>query len=293
MTGQKSVLHVDEPVARTSCVVADSPHSGTNYPADFNYACDLPELKKAEDTGVDALFGFFPHLGVPFLQADFPRAYVDPNRKDVVSEKFKNDPQGIYSGTETGLVREKCTPRSSQKVYDRTLSLKEVFNRVAGYHQPYHDKLKELLDETVARAGKVVHINCHSMPSTVQRGSKDNPVDIAIGTSDGKTAAPEIAEKLRQLFAARGYNAVIDMPGYRGAEIITRHGNPAQGRHCLQLEINRRLYLDEETLAIKPEAQKIAADLESVMRDFTKWCDTPPAPKPVAGAKPRQGGENR
>ena len=286
MAGQQSVLHVDEPSARTSCVVADSPHSGTHYPDDFGYACDLPELKKAEDSYVDKLFSFFPRLGVPFLQADFPRSYVDPNRKDTVTEKFKNDETGTYSGTETGLVREKCTPRSSQKVYDRALSLKEVFNRVASCHKPYHDKLAELLDDAVARTGRAVHINCHSMPSTVKRGQQENPVDIAIGTSDGKTAAPEYAEKLQQLFVAKGYNAVIDMPGYRGAEIITRHGDPANGRHCLQLEVNRRLYLDEETLVMKPEAQKLQADLEDVMAAFTKWCDTPRL-TPNAAPKPR------
>ncbi len=287
MAGQKQVLHVDEPVRRISCVVADSPHSGTDYPDDFGFACDLAELKKAEDTGVDRLFSFFPRLGVPFLQADFPRAYVDPNRKDVVTEKFKADEEGIYTGSGAGLVREKCTPRSSQKVYDRKLSLKEVFNRVASCHKPYHDKLGALLDDAVARTGRAVHINCHSMPSTVQRGTAHNPVDIAIGTSDGKTAAPEYAEKLRALFAAKGYNVAIDMPGYRGAEIITRHGDPAAGRHCLQLEVNRRLYLDEETLVMKPDAQKLQADLQAVMADFVSWCDSKPQPKPAAVIKPR------
>jgi len=280
------ILHVDAPTAKRGCVVADSPHSGTQYPADFNYACDLHELKKAEDTAVDRLFGFFPALGVPFLQADFPRSYVDPNRKDNVTDKLARSGDAVYDGTETGLVRRKCTPRSKQHVYDRTLSLSEVFNRVATYHKPYHDKLAQLLDETVQEQGRVVHVNCHSMPSTLQRGTKLNPYDVIIGTYDGATCAPEIAQKLQQLFAAKGYTCGIDVPGYRGAEIITRHGDPQNNRHSLQLEINRGLYMDEETLTLKPGAAALKADLEAIMTDFAKWCDALPRPQLTPAPKP-------
>ena len=281
------VLHLDVPAQRRGCLVADSPHSGTQYPVDFNYACDLSELKKAEDTGIDQLFGFFPALGVPFLQADFPRAYVDPNRKDAVTEKFRAEGEQEYVPTETGLIRARCTPRSSQNVYDRKIPLSEAFNRVAKYHAPYHRALAQLLDDVQQAEGCVVHVNCHSMPSTTQRGAQQNPFDIVIGTQRGLTCAPEIAENLKALFTARGYKATIDMPGYRGAEIILQHGKPAAGRHSLQLEINRGLYMDEDTLQIKPAAAKLRQDLEAVMRDFADYCDAlPKSPKPSSGIRP-------
>ncbi|MDE1151810.1 MAG: N-formylglutamate amidohydrolase [Micavibrio sp.] len=280
------ILHVDAPPGSRSCLVADSPHSGTQYPADFNYACDFHELKKAEDTAIDRLFGFFPALGAPFLQADFPRAYVDPNRKDTVTQKLAQEGDQPYVGSETGLVRRKCTPRSSQHVYDRTLSLSEVFNRVAACHKPYHDKLAQLLDETVREKGRVVHVNCHSMPSTLQRGTKQNPFDVIIGTYDGATCDAAIAKKLQQLFTAHGYKCAIDVPGYRGAEIITRHGDPAHHRHSLQLEINRALYMNEDTLVLKPEAVTVKAGLQSIMADFAAWCDAQPGLQSTATPKP-------
>src|SRR5262249_20765549 len=159
-------------------------------PDDFGYGCEFSELRKAEDAGIDGLYDFFPAIGVPFLQAQFPRAYVDPNRRDTVTEKFQREGDQEYFPSEGGLVRDKCTPRSTQKVYGRKLSLKEVFNRVAACYQPYHERLSALLDETFAREGKVVHVNCHSMPSTIRRGRAENKYDIILGTRDGETCAP-------------------------------------------------------------------------------------------------------
>jgi len=286
MTRIAGVLRVSLPTGSRSCVVADSPHSGTTYPADFNYACDFAELRKAEDAHVDRLFDFMPALGVPLLQAEFPRSYVDPNREDSVTPRIRAGDDKPYVPVETGLIRKRCTPRSAQDVYDRPIPLTEAFNRVAGYHAPYHAALEKLLDETAVEQGRVVHVNCHSMPSTMYRGTQTNPHDIIIGTWYGQTCAPEIAAKLKELFEARGYSVALDVPGYRGAEIIRRHGKPQENRHSLQLELNRGLYMDEETLALKPEAAKLKTDLEAVMRDFVGYCEGLPPMRPTPQRRP-------
>lgn len=279
------VFDIGLPRGAPGCIVADSPHSGTDYPSDFGYACSPHELRKAEDTAIDRLYEFLPDAGVPFLQARFPRSYVDPNRADDVSEKFLQEGDGDYAGAETGLVRQKCTPRSQEKVYDRKLKLSEVFNRVAAYHKPYHDKLREMLDEAHARHGKAVHLNCHSMPSAWRRGAEENPYDVIIGTQGGRTCAPAIARRLRALFEAKGYRVGMNVPGFRGAEIVRRSGDPAQGRHSLQVEINRALYMDEETLALKqPEMAKLQQDLKDIVADFRDFCDAlPPAAPGLSG----------
>ena len=66
--------------AGTTALVLDSPHSGTSYPADFNHACDLALLRTAEDTHVEKLYSFAPALGVAWIEAHFPRSYLDANR---------------------------------------------------------------------------------------------------------------------------------------------------------------------------------------------------------------------
>ena len=63
-----------------SALVLDSPHSGTAYPADFLFACDALALRRAEDTHVEKLYDFAPSLGVHWVEAHFPRSYLDANR---------------------------------------------------------------------------------------------------------------------------------------------------------------------------------------------------------------------
>src|SRR6478672_1776542 len=69
-------------VAGTTPLVFDSPHSGTQYPPDFRFSCDFPLLRTAEDTHVEKLYDFAPSLGIAWIEALFPRSYLDANRSD-------------------------------------------------------------------------------------------------------------------------------------------------------------------------------------------------------------------
>src|SRR5690242_549341 len=64
----------------TTPLVLDSPHSGTRYPDDFRPAIDMAALRLAEDTHVEKLYDFAPALGVAWIEALYPRSYLDPNR---------------------------------------------------------------------------------------------------------------------------------------------------------------------------------------------------------------------
>src|ERR1700738_565005 len=83
------VLRLSEPAARRLPLVLASPHSGSEYPADFVAASRLDPLglRQSEDSFVDELFAAAPQLGTPLLSARFPRAYLDVNR-----EAFELDP---------------------------------------------------------------------------------------------------------------------------------------------------------------------------------------------------------
>ena len=77
------MVNVRAPQAQTIPLVFSSPHSGTNYPADFleQSRLDSLSIRRSEDSFVDELFGAAPDLGAPLLRALFPRAYLDPNRE--------------------------------------------------------------------------------------------------------------------------------------------------------------------------------------------------------------------
>ena len=64
-------------------LVFASPHSGSDYPAEFLAASRLDPLtlRRSEDSYVDEIFAAAVELGAPLLRARFPRAYLDPNRE--------------------------------------------------------------------------------------------------------------------------------------------------------------------------------------------------------------------
>jgi N-formylglutamate amidohydrolase len=54
---------------------------------------------------------------------------------------------------------------------------------------------------------------------------------------------------------------VIRNKPYAGGFITEHYGEPALGRHALQIEINRALYMDERNMQKKPVFAAMADDL--------------------------------
>lgn len=269
----KNVLKKRQPRGeKTTCLVADSPHSGRKYPRDFGYHCDLSKLRHAEDAYLERVFGFFPAIGVPFLQAEFPRSYIDPNRAEDAPD----------------LVRRKASPRHRDEIYKKPLGAAKVFKRVARYHRPYHAALAAMTDAAYARHGKVVHINCHSMMSS---HNGYNRPDIILGTLDGASCDPKILEELRRRLADKGYRVEVNVL-FKGREIIRRTGRPDENRHSIQIEVRRGLYMREDCLRYDSlRALKLKRDLKSAFDGFAQWCDAHVGATPVkAPAKTRKLG---
>ncbi len=239
-------------------LVLDSPHSGTVYPVDFAYACPLDELRRAEDTHVEKLYAFAPALGVHWVEAHFPRSYLDANRNTTeIDPQLLDAPwPGLLEGGSKvrlgkGLVwrlTDDGTP-----IYQRALGVAEVAQRIATCWEPYHAAVAQAIDAAHARHGYCIHINCHSMPAVSGSHATEFPglvhADFVVGDRDGSTASPVLSRHVCRYLAERGYTVEYNHP-YKGVELVRRHGQPAAHRHSLQLEVNRRLYMDETTLAL-------------------------------------------
>jgi N-formylglutamate deformylase len=240
-----------------SALVLDSPHSGTHYPEDFGHAVSLAALRVAEDTGVEALWGFAPDIGATLVHASFPRSYIDANRAlDDIDPLLLDAPwtgplrDGPKVRLGKGLVWRMLD--DGTPIYQRRLSPAEVTRRIDACWRPYHAALEVAIDAAVARHGHVIHLNCHSMPAVSAAYSTDHPglrhADFVIGDRDGTTADPQLTRFVERFLLGRGYTVSVNHP-YKGVEIVRRHGRPAEQRHSLQLEVNKRLYMDEQTLA--------------------------------------------
>lgn len=254
-------------------LVLDSPHSGTIYPADFAHVAPIATLRRSEDTHVDALFLAGPTHGAVLLGALFPRSYIDANRALEDLDPAMLDaawPAPINPGQKTqlgiGLISRLCG--TMIPIYGRKLSVAEVRARIDGYWRPYHLELDRLLDDTHARFGVVFHINCHSMPPAGVAGMAVDAgtprADFVLGDRDGTTCAPSFTATAQDFLTARGY-AVRRNDPFKGVELVRKHGRPAARRHSLQIEVNRKLYLNEDTREPNAGFERTRTDLSALV----------------------------
>jgi N-formylglutamate amidohydrolase len=71
--------------------------------------------------------------------------------------------------------------------------------------------------------------------------------DIVLGDRDGTTCAPAFTAFVREVFEGFGYSVKVNDP-FKGVELVRAYADPARGRHSLQVEINKRLYIEGNTL---------------------------------------------
>jgi N-formylglutamate deformylase len=254
-------------------LVLDSPHSGAEYPEDFRAAVEHEALRQSEDSFVDELYGSGPGLGATLVCARFPRSYIDPNRSllDIDASLI----EGAWPGpavpsrkTELGIGLIWRVLDSGQAIYARKLSIDEVKQRIVRYHQPYQRAVKDALDAAHAHFGGVWHINCHSMPAMSGRISEEGPgkprADFVLGDRDGTTCEPEFTALVAATLRGMGYEVKINDP-YKGVELVRAFSDPAAQRHSLQLEVNRRLYMDERTREKTPGFAALKRDIDRLL----------------------------
>jgi N-formylglutamate amidohydrolase len=237
-------------------LVLDSPHSGFRFPDDFGAAVSERDLREGEDCYVDELYAGGPEIGAPLLAALWPRTYLDPNRHagDIDLDLIEGRWPGEYrpSGkARTGKALIWRTLEDGRPIYTRKLTPETVRKRIERFHAPYHFAVQNLIRETQSKFGRVFHINCHSMRSVAGRQSWDREgnvrADFVLGDRDGTSCGPAFTEYVRSVLAGMGYEVKVNDP-YKGVELVRAYSDPKAGRHSLQIEINKRLYMDESTL---------------------------------------------
>lgn len=259
-------------------LVLDSPHSGTAYPDDFDHDPPRAIVRQAEDTHVEALYAAAPGFGATLIEAMFPRAYIDPNRhpSDIDPALLADawtGPMTPSRKTELGIGLVWRLAHGGVPMYARKLSAVEMRRRIADYYEPYHAALAAALDERHAAFGAVWHINCHSMPAVGDVMSEDpgrERADFVLGDRDGSTCAPEFTAFVAKTLVGLGYYVAVNDP-YKGVELVRKHGRPAERRHSLQVEINRRLYMDESTLARHSGFESLQSNLAGLLQSLRQF----------------------
>jgi N-formylglutamate deformylase len=273
----KAAYHLTHPERRTTSVVFASPHSGRDYSWSFlrNTRLNEHSVRSSEDAYVDQLFDSAPRAGAPLLRAGAPRAYVDLNRS----------PEELDPALIEGVARQGHNPRvasglgviprvvaNGRAIYSGKISLAEARHRIDTYWHPYHEALQGQLDHAHLMFGQAILIDCHSMPheamdAVANRGLR-RP-EIVLGDRFGAAADGAIVDRIEAAFTRAGLVVTRNTP-FAGAYIAQAYGRPARGRHAVQIEIDRALYMNERLIRPNGNFEAFRRLMRGVIREIAE-----------------------
>jgi N-formylglutamate amidohydrolase len=244
-------------------------------------------LRRSEDAFVDELFAPVVDLGAPLMTARFPRAYLDLNREPYELDSrmfdgrlppFANTRSMRVAG---GLGTIPRIVADGQEIYRCRLQVDEALHRIEWLYKPYHRTLRHLVRRTAQLFGHAILIDCHSMPSSSVSREDGAKADIVLGDRYGTSCAGILIELAEAALRGRGYTVVRNKP-YAGGFITEHYGEPALGRHALQIEINRALYMDERSMKKKPAFEVLREDLIQAFAQAISDLESELSTRPIA-----------
>lgn len=206
-------------------VVISIPHSGiylTQEMAD-NLVEDLifPNI----DWYLPKLYAFLEELGYTTIINNISRYVIDPNRS--IDFNHENDSyinNFIYPVTTFG-----------DKIYKNKISFAEVVDRIDDVYTPYHDLIKEALNEKLKYFDKVYLIDLHSF-------GNDFGVDIFLGNDDGKATSEEFFSLVSDLLNKQSF-LIKENTHFKGGYITKYYGEEFKNCEAIQIELCYKTYI--------------------------------------------------
>ncbi len=250
------------------------PHSGEEVPPKATWLKGLaePVLMRDVDRFVDQLyFPILTELELPVVKARWHRYVVDLNRvpEDVDCDSVleSKNPSGRFT---TGLHWVKTT--KGEVLMPKPIST-ELHNQfVSDYYQPFHTEVKAMFERFQKQGFKNVYqIDAHSMPSMGTKAHRDpgqRRADVVVSDFEGKSSEPRFKDLVIKAFSEAGLKVSYNWP-YIGGRVTQIYGQPSNGQHTIQVELNRDLYMNEETKQLKVEsANSLKAKISIAVRSI-------------------------
>lgn len=247
------------------------PHSGENIPDQASWLKNLPEtiLMGDVDRYVDVLYEpALRKLNIPFIKTEWHRYAGDLNRlaTDVDASSVENHPtpegphvRGFH--WVRSMENEILMPKPMSDANHQEL-VKLIFN-------PFHEQINKLKQSL---NNPVYHLDVHSMPSigTEQhRDPNELRADVVISDQFGKSSNAKFRDLVITSYVIAGFKVGYNWP-YYGGRITESYGNPEQGHHTIQVELNRGLYMNEKTKKLNVTHQKIQSQIEIALTSIVK-----------------------
>ena len=129
----------------------------------------------------------------------------------------------------------------SQKTHE--LLIKKYFN-------PFHKKIEGEIARLKKAGNRAVYLlDLHSMPSkglAFHRDKGEYRKDVVISDFKGQSCSKAFKNLTLKAYKEAGFNVALNWP-YKGGAVTQCYGQPHKGQEALQVELNRKLYMDEKS----------------------------------------------
>lgn len=253
-TGTVSAFAISLPSSGARPVLVEVPHAGLIVPEDVRDQLSAPEdaLRRDADIYVDKLYERAPELGAVLLVARHSRYVVDLNRaSDDIDTATVSDHPTASGAQPRGVVWRSTT--DGRSILTHPLTYRQLLARLERHYLPYHEALRQSLDALRERFGHVILVAGHSMPSfgrSMHTDAGARRADVVPGSCGRTSADRRVIDLVDAHFRGAGLSVRHDDP-YKGGYTTSHYGRPAEGCHAIQIELNRALYVDEQTCKLK------------------------------------------
>lgn len=250
-------------------MILSIPHSGRTYPDWLvrSAVSGLRSLVGLEDPLVDRLAWRAMAAGHGAVIATAARAAIDCNRAPgeidpslIVGAALSTSSPRAAAGL--GIIPARTAAHGN--LWRKPIDRRELELRLNEAHRPFHEAVQKGLDLVSATHGTALLLDCHSMPP--RRGQ----AELVIGNRHGGSAAQWITDEAARIARSAGWTVALNEP-YAGGHVVERHGDPANGIHALQLEIDRRCYCGHDLRTPGPgfdRSARLIAELASRLGEF-------------------------
>jgi N-formylglutamate deformylase len=242
---------VIEPTTEETPLVVEVPHAGllVDGPTLALLAAPARAIGRDADLYVDELYADAPSHGATCIVAHVSRYICDLNRAetDVDAESVEGAPAN--SRATRGIVWRLTSDGS--RVLEGPLPRAELERRLDTYYRPYHRAIATALEKKRAKFGYAILLAAHSMPSVGRAGHGDpNAIraDVVPGTRGRTSASRNVIDAVDAHARSAKMTVAHDDP-YQGGYTTQHYGRPDLQVHVVQVELARRLYMDEATLS--------------------------------------------
>jgi N-formylglutamate deformylase len=262
-----------EPLTAAVPLLVDVSRSGREYPKEYRSPLPFTTVHDNVSMYVEDLWASAPAVGATLLYCSFPNTWIDVNRNELDIDPAVVDgewPLELKPTARTleglGLIKTKA--RYGEPFQERRLTVAEIEERLDLYYRPYHAELRRIADDLYARFGRLRQISCHCMSAV---GAPTHPdagqprADFCVSDLEGRTASKAAMALVVETLKSCGYSVSVNTP-YIGNELIRRIGDPARRIDSIQVEINKKLFMDTKTFRATEGLPKVRSDLERLLR---------------------------